>query len=165
MKFAKILVPIDYSTCSDHAVDVAQSLGRTAGGTVELVNVYPAPTTILPDGSALPVEPQALLAAQARADETMTAATRAFHEAAPDVAVDGHAVLGDVREEILALARSGRFDAIVMGTHGRTGLRRLLMGSVAEAIIRQSPIPVVAVRTPATATATDHVAAGVPAHS
>jgi nucleotide-binding universal stress UspA family protein len=156
MKFAKILLPTDYSSFSDYAAEVAQALARAAGGTVELVHVYAAPTTILPDGSVLPVEPAALVAATERADEAMAEAKRRFEAAAPEVPVAGRVVLGDAPDELLTLARSGRFDVIIMGTHGRTGIRRLLMGSVADSVTRRSPIPVLAVRIPPVEQASEH---------
>jgi nucleotide-binding universal stress UspA family protein len=55
---------------------------------------------------------------------------------------------GDPASEILRLAREGRCDLIVMGTHGRRGLGRLLMGSVAETVLRKAPCPVVTVKAP-----------------
>ncbi|MGH7802777.1 MAG: universal stress protein [Candidatus Binatia bacterium] len=53
--------------------------------------------------------------------------------------------------EILKAAKNGKVDLIAMGTHGRTGLRQLLMGSVAEAVVRQAPCPVLTLRTAANA--------------
>jgi len=57
-------------------------------------------------------------------------------------------VEGDVATEILRLAQETGSDLIVMGTHGRTGLARLLMGSVAEQVVRKAPCPVLTVKTP-----------------
>ncbi len=165
MKFAKILLPTDYSTYSDYAAEVAQSLARSVGSTVELVHVYAVPVTLLPDGTPVPPAPSALLAAQERAEADMTEAKRRFETAAPNVPVEGRAVPGDTLEELMALAGSGRFDLIVMGTHGRSGVRRLLMGSLAEAVIRHSPIPVIAVRLPPPAQATEHAPDVEPAHT
>jgi nucleotide-binding universal stress UspA family protein len=55
---------------------------------------------------------------------------------------------GDAATEILRLAKETQADVIVMGTHGRTGLVRVLMGSVAEQVVRKAPCPVVTVKTP-----------------
>jgi nucleotide-binding universal stress UspA family protein len=55
---------------------------------------------------------------------------------------------GDPATEILRLAGETKCDLIVMGTHGRTGLTRLVLGSVAEEVLRQAPCPVLAVKTP-----------------
>jgi nucleotide-binding universal stress UspA family protein len=66
-----------------------------------------------------------------------------------DVAqVQSFLVRGDPATEIVALARNYPCDVIVMGTHGRTGLGRLLMGSVAEKVVRNAPCPVVTVKSP-----------------
>jgi nucleotide-binding universal stress UspA family protein len=70
---------------------------------------------------------------------------------APTIAVK--AVLGMPAQEIVAEARREPLDLIVMGTHGRTGLRHLVLGSVAERVVRLSPVPVLTIR-PADAGAT-----------
>jgi nucleotide-binding universal stress UspA family protein len=62
--------------------------------------------------------------------------------------VERHVRDGDPSEEILAVARETRSDLIVMGTHGRTGVGRLLMGSVAEQVMRRATCPVLTVKTP-----------------
>ena len=62
---------------------------------------------------------------------------------------------GDAAEEILRDGRGGRGDLIVIGTHGRTGLGRLLMGSVAEAVLRRARCPVLTVKSPAVARPTE----------
>jgi nucleotide-binding universal stress UspA family protein len=64
----------------------------------------------------------------------------------PKVRVRYLLVEGNPAAEILSAAREGNCDLIVMGTHGRTGLNRLLMGSVAEEVVRKAPCPVLTVR-------------------
>ncbi len=64
------------------------------------------------------------------------------------IRVEHHVAEGDPADEILGLCEAMRCDLIVMGTHGRTGLRRLLTGSVAEAVLRRAACPVLVVRTP-----------------
>ncbi len=66
----------------------------------------------------------------------------------PGVPYEHHLVVGDPATSISELAKSQGADLIVMGTHGRTGLRRLLMGSVAEAIVRRAPCPVFIMKEP-----------------
>lgn len=58
-------------------------------------------------------------------------------------------MIGDPAEAIIQLAEADDVDFVVMGTHGRTGLTRLLMGSVAEAVVRRAPCPVLTVKQPA----------------
>jgi nucleotide-binding universal stress UspA family protein len=66
----------------------------------------------------------------------------------PRIAVEHELCEGDPAAEILRLAQKRQCDLIVMGTHGRTGLDRLLMGSVAEAVLRKAPCPVLTVKAP-----------------
>src|SRR5262245_29686943 len=65
---------------------------------------------------------------------------------APAVRSYRHLVVGNPVNEIVMEAKEGASDLIVMGTHGRTGLNRLLMGSVAEGVLRKAPCPVMTVR-------------------
>jgi nucleotide-binding universal stress UspA family protein len=71
---------------------------------------------------------------------------------APGLTVERHLVAGNEADEILRLASELKCDLVVMGTHGRTGLRRLLLGSVAESVMRKAPCAVLTVRAPASAT-------------
>jgi nucleotide-binding universal stress UspA family protein len=66
----------------------------------------------------------------------------------PRIRVERKLLLGDAAHEIVELARKSKCDLIVMGTHGRTGLGRLLMGSVAEIVLRKSQCPVLTVKLP-----------------
>ncbi|ELZ35839.1 universal stress protein [Halorubrum distributum] len=66
-----------------------------------------------------------------------------------DVAVERHVESGVPHAEILDYADAAGVDVIVMGTHGRTGIDRYLIGSIAERVVRQSPVPVLTVRIPA----------------
>src|SRR5207247_9050465 len=68
--------------------------------------------------------------------------TLALHDALPIL------LEGDAAKEIVELARDSQCDLIVMGTHGRTGLGRLLMGSVAEQVMRRAPCPVLTIKAP-----------------
>jgi nucleotide-binding universal stress UspA family protein len=70
------------------------------------------------------------------------------HQLPPGVQLECRVEEGDVSTGIVSAARSTACDLIVMGTHGRTGLGRLLMGSVAESVLRTAPCPVVTVKTP-----------------
>ncbi|MCA9674526.1 MAG: universal stress protein, partial [Myxococcales bacterium] len=73
---------------------------------------------------------------------------------AQGLTVATRAAIGDTAEEILAVAKSEAIDLIVMGTHGRHGLRHILLGSIAEKIIRQATVPVLTVRSEGEATPT-----------
>jgi nucleotide-binding universal stress UspA family protein len=68
----------------------------------------------------------------------------------PDVAYEHRLITGDPSTAVARLAESEGVDLIIMGTHGRTGISRLLMGSVAEAVVRRAPCPVLTYKQPST---------------
>ena len=110
------------------------------------MHVYGPPGIILPDGSAFAATPEELLAVTERVEAALKGTRASVVSRAAGIDVTAQALMGAPADEIVRLAESGRYDVIVMGTHGRTGLRRLLMGSIAEAVVRRSPIPVLTVR-------------------
>ena len=149
MRFSRILVPTDFSTGAQHAAFTAMELAAATGGSVKLVHLYNPPSLMLPDGSTFAATPAQLLESTDRAEAALAEelhALRARSDAR--VQVDGCTLMGAAAAEILRLAESGRYDLIVMGTHGRTGIRRLMLGSVAETVLRHAPIPVLTVREP-----------------
>jgi nucleotide-binding universal stress UspA family protein len=140
MTTGPIILAIDFSACSAAAVPVAQSLARSCQAMLLVVHV-------------LPGEPTARLGAYyaSLSDPNVTAAARQLVESAPataDLACDHRILTGDPAEEIVRLARQESARMIVIGTHGRTGAKKLLMGSVAEHVVRNSPCPVVVCRDP-----------------
>jgi nucleotide-binding universal stress UspA family protein len=149
MRFSRILVPTDFSTGAQHAALTAIALAAAVGGRVKLVHLYNPPSLMLPDGSTFAATPAQLVEATDRAEAALAAALRALRALADErVEIDGCTLMGSAADEILRLADSGRYDLIVMGTHGRTGIRRLMLGSVAETVLRHAPIPVLTVREP-----------------
>jgi nucleotide-binding universal stress UspA family protein len=141
MKAKKILFPTDFSSCSDAPLAYATALARDTGATLLIVHVEEPPLaygggemyygTPEPDYAGL---------------EQMLANVRPTDPAVP---CERKLISGSPAETIVELAAAENVDLIVMGTHGRTGLRRLLMGSVAEAVIRTAPCPVLIYRAPA----------------
>jgi universal stress protein A len=132
-----ILVPIDFSPGAQQALDYACALAGKLGAVVHLVTAL-GPAGELPLSAKLVEE---LVRENARALEELAAARRdrvAF--GAPIVEA------ADPRDLILATVSRVDADLIVMGTHGRRGLSRLLLGSVAEDVLRRAPCPVLAVR-------------------
>lgn len=134
-----LLVAVDFDDASRRAVDLAKSLAGPLGASIALVHVYHVPVYTYPS-----LDPTILPGFHAE----LTAAARAsLSELAAAVGVPD-AVLreGDPAPEILAEARERGATMIVMGTHGRRGIAHALLGSVAEQIIRRSPVPVLTVR-------------------
>ena len=145
MKPQKILVPIDFSTGSDAALEMATSLARDSGGFLILAHVEVIPLSAA-GGEYLYAMPEP-------PTEELLAKLDAIVLPDSHVPVERRLLAGDPAEAIIRLAQTEDVDMIVMGTHGRRGLTRLLMGSVAEAVVRAAPCPVLTVKQPA------HVAA------
>jgi nucleotide-binding universal stress UspA family protein len=139
----KILCPVDFSESSDKALDYALSLAKQHGGQVSVMHVLP---TALADPDVYPyLEDPVPVSVESR--------ERAFHQLGRFVhralarGVGAEVILedGDVVEEVLKRSERLASDLIVMGTHGRRGFRRLLLGSVTERLLRRSPKPVLSV--------------------
>ncbi len=138
-----ILVPIDFSPHSEQALDYACDLAAKLGATVHVLNVVPIPALGVPElGAALTsnVIDQIVHDNQVALDKLLAARA--------GKAKLGEALLrtGDARDEILHVAEELGAGLIVMSTHGRRGVARALLGSVAEMVVRLSPIPVLPVR-------------------
>jgi nucleotide-binding universal stress UspA family protein len=148
MRLQRFLVPIDFSGTADRAIDVALDLAGAVGGQLTLLYVYGAPATVLPDGSTFAASARDLMEVSRRADEALADVRRELETraAAAGVVLTAQTRMGIAADEIVQAAESGQFDIVVMGTHGRTGLGRLIMGSVAESVMRHAHIPVLTVR-------------------
>jgi nucleotide-binding universal stress UspA family protein len=135
MKFSskRILVAYDLSDVSRMAWRHAAALAATCGATLEAVYVEPWKM-----GSDLMAPPDLT----ADRVEKLRAEIRSVTGDGPKITI----LQGDPALLILSFARQRRPDLIVVGTHGRTGLKRALLGSVAESVIRSSPVPVLAAR-------------------
>ncbi len=141
MKFkpgSKILCPIDLSDYSEDVIDAASSLAAANGGKVYFVYV------------AIPELPASSGSAIAPVEEAVARERERFEAIRPTqsgVPYEHVFARGEPADEILRIADEINADLIVIGTHGRSGLTRMLMGSVAEAIVRRSAHPVLTIRT------------------
>lgn len=142
----RILVPVDFSAHSDRAVRYAATLAGQVGASVELLHVVEDPLKASTFASEIyvPNLPEILESAIASATDRLawTRTTMFGHGADVTSAV----VVGHPAHDIAAHAVAGHFDLIVMGTHGRTGLSHMLMGSVAERVVRAASCAVLTVR-------------------
>jgi nucleotide-binding universal stress UspA family protein len=137
-----ILHPTDFSPNAEYALRLACSLARDYDARLVLLHVSippSGPIEVLPPNPNESAESQELLLGKLPWPETPDAGVRVEHRVAE----------GQPADEILRLARKVSCDLIVMGTHGRTGLNRLLHGSVAEEVLRKAPCPVLSVHLPA----------------
>ena len=132
--FTNILHSTDFSEASGLACEHAVRLARQCGAKLTVLHVYPDPTRV-PDAWSIR-DPRPEL-------EDVLSRVAA---GAADVSVERLLRIGTPAERIVEYARSHHCDLIVMGTHGRTGLKHVLLGSVAEKVIRSAPCPVMVVR-------------------
>jgi len=142
--FRKILVPVDFSPHSERAVRVAAELAQRCEGTLDLVHVFDPIAYPLPDGYVLFTRPQ--LDQLFAAFDQQLGSLKKTAEAAGVGRVETHVRQGAAAVDICEFAEQGEFDLIVMGTHGRKGLSHLLLGSVAERVLRMAPCPVLTLK-------------------
>ena len=144
----RILVPTDFSEPADAALAYALDLARMFGAAVSLVHVFddPIDQTLFTE-QYIPVPPdlrdELLRTARKRLED------RVLRAAGSDISFA--ILVGPTAQGIVNGARDQEADLIVMGTHGRRGAAHLLLGSVAEQVIRTAPCPVLTVRTSAIA--------------
>jgi universal stress protein A len=144
--FTRILVPSDFSAASDAALEYARIVAAKFGATVYLLHVIEAPFVTGPLGTEayitdVPAVQQELFDdAKARLAHRVTADDRTRF----NVVTDTYG--GTSARTIVDYANEHGIELIVMGTHGRSGMAHLLMGSVAERVIRTAPCPVLTVR-------------------
>jgi len=141
-----ILHPTDFSASANYAFQLACALARDYGARLVVTHVMPFPQIGGEFGYVLPPEPTV--------KEELSNQLSALRPVDDAVALEHRLCEGDAPAEILRLASKCKCDLIVMGTHGRAGLNRLLMGSVAEAVQRKAPCPVLTVKAPIRETAT-----------
>ena len=143
--FQRILLATDGSAASEHAAQIAVDLAKVHGARVTALYVVD-PYPYLGIGEANPLGFQAYMsaalehAAQAHA-KVMALCETAGVEFQPRLAEDVTAANG-----ILQTARQTEADLVVIGSHGRTGIARLMLGSVATKVVAESPVPVLVAR-------------------
>jgi len=137
-----ILHPTDFSDRSQFAFRVACALARDYGARLVVLHADYLPVALYGEVIA-PPRPEGYR-------ETITDQLHQFTPPDPNIQVEYRLNEGEPVTEILGVAEEINADLIVMGTHGRTGLERLLMGSVAEQVLRRAACPVLTVRAPFT---------------
>jgi nucleotide-binding universal stress UspA family protein len=137
-----ILVPHDFSETAESALEYALGLAQKVGATVTVMHSYELPTYGFPESPVMSAE------VAGQIERASRAALSGIASRASRPGVDLRAVLrqGVAWSEIVALAKETNVDLLVMGTHGRRGIARMLLGSVAEKVVRAAPCPVLTVR-------------------
>ena len=137
----RILNLVDFSETSEHATDFAVGLAEVLGSELHFLHCYSLPVYPMPDG--------ALVSTAAFATRVSAEAQKGLDDlrARFDTKVEvlDHLTEGLPHREVQRLVDELGIDLVVMGTHGRTGLNRLLVGSVAERVVRTSPVPVITI--------------------
>jgi nucleotide-binding universal stress UspA family protein len=124
MRLNEILFPTDFSSLSELAGQIARDMAKQAGARLHVLHVVP--------GNTNPAQPAEDLA-------------RVSRGMGHDLRVEATLLTGSAARNILAYAREKHIDLIVIGTHGRSGLSRAILGSVAETVVRLAPCPVLTV--------------------
>ena len=139
IKIRKILCPVDFSENSEHSIRYAVTLAETFDAELLLVHVVDSNKTVTVPGDMIQ-----------QIDENYAERLENLAEEARETynEVSIRLVFGTPFLEIIRLARAENANMIVMATHGRTGLAHMLIGSVAEKVVRMAPCPVLTVKHP-----------------
>src|SRR5262245_3916213 len=137
----RILVPTDFSKHSQNAMTYAAAFAEKFAAELYLLHVVQDLALFIPDAVAVapPIAPPV--------EQFLAAARSALERVLQETPLKGITVRPEVREgtpfyEIIRFAEETSIDLIVMGTHGHTGLVHMLLGSVAEKVVRKAPCPV-----------------------
>ena len=144
----RILVPIDFSPCSDAALEYGIFVAERFDATLHVLHVWEPVHLVAPDMVMWRGDGAAALSEFARTQAGKEVERILARLDRRGLRARGRLESGDPYELILGLARDEKFDLVVMGTHGRTGLAHLLSGSVAEKVVRNAPCPVMTIRMP-----------------
>lgn len=145
--FKKILIASDFSEYSKEALRYGADLARLYDGSVLVVHVYQPIDYALPDGYMM-FTPAQMTRMMSEIEQRL-AKDKQDALAAGAPRVETSLPIGKAAFEIVEAAREGDCDLIVMGTHGRTGLSHVFLGSTAERVVRTAPCPVLTVRSEA----------------
>lgn len=139
-----ILVPTDFSQPADAALAYAKDLAEKFGGRLHLLHVVPTPY-LYPMGAEISAFPMTEMLTEVEGSARQTLEELAAGTGLPGDRVSVRAVIGTPVSEIIETVADDRIDLVVMGTHGRGMVEHLLLGSVAERVVRRSPVPVLTV--------------------
>jgi universal stress protein A len=142
-----ILVPVDFSESSRRALEYASVLSEPFKATIDVLHVWQVPSFLPPDAVVTAADQTLGLTklVQENADKELASFVSRAREDGIIVATT-RSEPGIPSGTIVEIAKSGGYDLIVMGTHGRTGLSRVMLGSVAERVVRLAPCAVLTVR-------------------
>ena len=143
MNFKKIIFATDFSAASTSALAYAAALARDSGAILVITHIEELPVSY-PGGEMVFIQPD-------YPNPVLKTMLEAVVPKDPAVRYEHQLRMGAAADEIVRMAQEMDADLIVIGTHGRTGLRRILMGSVAEGVMRRATCPVLTIRAAADA--------------
>jgi len=148
MAWNTILVPHDFSASANHATAIARDEAKLHGGKLVLLHVIDLPYQLGPDAVIVPEDTGAPISIKQYAIQSAEAHLQDIADRLDKdgIAATGVVVLGVPVDEINRAIDDHHVDLVVMGTHGRTGIRHLMAGSVAERVVRSSKVPVLTIR-------------------
>jgi nucleotide-binding universal stress UspA family protein len=144
VNFSRLLLAVDDSPVAAHAVDAGAGLARQLGAELALIHVIDPAETFAPD-SGLPAAELLAMAKQEGRQLLARFRQRLPQDQAPPLEF---LPAGKPASEIVKSAKEWPADMIVIGSHGRSGLERVLLGSVAESVLRHAPCSVLVIRRP-----------------
>ena len=150
MAWNRILVPHDFSASANHATAIARDEAKAHGGNIVLLHVIDLPyqlgpdTVIVPEATGTPISIK---------QYAIQSAENHLQDITDRLAKDGVTATGVIKvgtpvDEIIRTIGEQAIDLVVMGTHGRTGIRHLMAGSVTERVVRSSHVPILTIRHP-----------------
>jgi nucleotide-binding universal stress UspA family protein len=139
-RVSRILIPTDFTEASDNAIAFGVGLAAQLGAGVIICHVYQLPMTLA--GAELATSPSLASTAEIDRAARVGAQQAILRHAQQQVPLAAIVRPGDPEIEIRTIAREIGADLIILGTHGRTGLMRALLGSVTDDVVRHSEIPV-----------------------
>lgn len=144
IQIQRILCPVDFSDCSKRALDHAVALAKWYDARVTMFHVC-APVPISAYATVASMMPSTLVGGEDQNAVRQAMEQFASREAAANAPIDIELGEGNAATEIVAKAEAARSDLIVLGTHGRSGFERLMLGSVTEKVLRKAGCPVLTV--------------------
>ena len=138
--FSRILCPIDFERDSMDALELASRIAKQNSAKVYLLTVIGEPLAAATELPPIAAQPNTQFEVECR-DRLKALAQEELAGVSHEIFVAS----GNAAPQILSLAAMRHVDLIVMGTHSRTGIKRFLLGSVAERIVRESPVPVLTI--------------------
>jgi nucleotide-binding universal stress UspA family protein len=146
IEIKKILCAVDFSDTSENALDYAVSFAAALKAQLEVLHALELP--FLPSYSTSAIEDMDGLVGRVKEECSKRLAALVEKHRRGYAGVTHRVVVGTPAMEIIAAAKEGKFDLVVVGTQGRTGLKHMFIGSVAEKVVRKAPCPVLTVKKP-----------------